>query len=230
VQNQVVISADIIASTSLSNEDRSLLVVRLEELLGVLEADHLRYGRLIKGDYIECVLNDAKQGLRVMLLIKTFLRAFALRSSYEDKTRIRRFEQHGGRVGLGFGELSRLVPEKGIIDGEAIYYSGRLLNDQTTHDKERVSIKQTLFFNSKHDLLNQQMNAMLSLIGVVVDKATSKQNEVAFFKLKGLTEAEISKKLGKTQPVINRQSTSLGWHALDEVLMYFETVIQTYYE
>ena len=51
-----VISADIIASTSLSTNDKTLLNDKLWGLIGDLEVKYDFYGRIIKGDYIECVI------------------------------------------------------------------------------------------------------------------------------------------------------------------------------
>ena len=43
-----------------------------------------------------------------------------------------------------------------VIDGEAIYYSGRKISEERpTYNKERIVIKNTLFFNSGDEKLKE---------------------------------------------------------------------------
>lgn len=219
------LSGDIISSTSLNTKDKQLLELSLKKLLEDLEKHFDVYGRIIKGDYLECVVPNAKQGLRVALAIKSFVKSIPIEiSAYANKKRVKLYKEHGIRLAIGLGELDRYEPENGIMDGEAIYFSGRLINNATsTYDKERIVIKNTLFFASQDEKLNAQWEAILALLDVLFSKATSRQSEVLYLKLLGNDEATIAKQLDIDQSVVNRHSTSVGWNAIETAVQYFHS-------
>lgn len=222
-----VISGDIISSTSLRSSDRKIVEDHLLVLLEQLHHHFNTFGRIIKGDYLECVVPEASQGLQVALCIKSFVKSIPVDiiDYKSEKSRAKLFKIHGIRLAIGYGTLSRYVPAKGIIDGEAIYISGREISGETTYNKERIVIKNTLFFNSAEDQLNANFKPILSLLDVLLSKATARQSEVLFLKLLGKSEEEIAKQLGIGQSAVNQHSTSVGWNAIEEAVNYFNQVI-----
>lgn len=222
-----VISGDIISSTSLTSEDRKIVEDNLQILLDQLHHHFNTFGRIIKGDYLECVVPEAEQGLRVALCIKSFVKSIPVEiNDYKsEKNRAKLFKIHGIRLAIGYGTLTRYIPKKGIVDGEAIYLSGREISGETTYNKERIVIKNTLFFSSMQEELNAIFKSILSLIDVLLSKATSRQCEVLYLKLLGQSEEAIAKQLGIGQSAVNQHSTSLGWNAIEEAVNYFNQVI-----
>lgn len=227
MMNYSVISGDIVSSTSLDNDDRKLVEEKLKILLQDLKQEFNVYGRIIKGDYLECVVPNAAEGLQVALAIKSFVKSIPIKtkSSKSEDNRIKQFKIHGIRLAIGYGELSRYKPEEGIIDGEAIYLSGREISGETTYNKERIVIKNTLFFISKNEDFNKNFQPLLALLDVLLSKATSRQCEVLYLKLMNNQEEEIAKLLGIGQSAVNQHSTSVGWNAIDEAVNYFKLVI-----
>ncbi|QAA82962.1 fumarate hydratase [Aequorivita sp. H23M31] len=225
--NYSVVSGDIVSSTSLNNEDRKLVEEKLKLLLENLRQKFNVYGRVLKGDYLECVVPNASQGLQVALAIKSFVKSISIDAESYKKTdnRIRQFKIHGIRLAIGYGKLSRYNPEEGIIDGEAIYFSGRAISGETTHNKERIVIKNTLFFASENENLNRNFKPLLALLDVLISKATARQCEVLYFKLMDNQEEEIAQQLGIGQSAVNQHSTSVGWNAIEEAVHYFKMVI-----
>ncbi|MEM0517041.1 MULTISPECIES: fumarate hydratase [Aequorivita] len=225
--NYSVISGDIVSSTSLSNADNQFVAENLKRLLSELTREFNIYGRLIKGDYLECVVPNAADGLQVALAIKSFVKAIPIdaKNYKEHDNRVKQFKIHGIRLAIGYGELSRFNPEEGIIDGEAIYLSGREISGETTYNKERIVIKNTLFFASKNEDLNKNFQPLLALLDVLFSKATARQCEVLYLKLMKNQEDEIAKQLGIGQSAVNQHSTSVGWNAIDEAVNYFKMVI-----
>ncbi|MGO3184058.1 MAG: fumarate hydratase [Aequorivita sp.] len=225
--NYSVISGDIVSSTSLNNEDRKFVEENLKILLEDLKQKFNTYGRIIKGDYLECVIPTASDGLRVALAIKSFIKAIPIDTNNYKKAdnRIRQFKIHGIRLAIGYGELSRFQPEEGVIDGDAIYFSGREISGETTYDKERIVIKNTLFFSSKSEVLNKNFKPLLALLDVLISKATARQCEVLYLKLMDNQEEAIAKQLGIGQSAVNQHSTSVGWNAIEEAVDYFKMVI-----
>ncbi len=222
-----VISGDIVSSTSLSSEDRKVVEENLKTLLEDLKQEFNVYGRIIKGDYLECVVPDPAEGLQVALAIKSFVKAIPVETKKykKDDNRLKQFKIHGIRLAIGYGELSRYTPEEGIIDGEAIYFSGREISGETTYNKERIVIKNTLFFASKNEDLNKNFQPLLALLDVLLSKATSRQCEVLYLKLMNNQEEEIAKRLGIGQSAVNQHSTSIGWNAIEEAVSYFKMII-----
>jgi hypothetical protein len=221
--NYTVISGDVISSTSLNAEDKKALERELKRLLLDLNKHFGSFGRVVKGDYIECVIPKSAEALQACLAIKSFVKTIpiSIHSTQKDKKRAKLFKEHGVRLAIGYGALERYEPEDGVIDGEAIYLSGRLINSKSTHNKERIVIKNTLFFASNDTALNAQWTAILELLDVLFTKATQRQSEVVYLKLLGNNEEAISKQLGIDHSVVNRHSTSVGWNAIETAITYF---------
>lgn len=225
----IVISGDVISSTSLQNQHKEALERHLWDLLEGLKKEFQIFGRIIKGDYLECVVPNPKEGLRVALAIKSYVKSIpvAIDAYTENKNRAKQFKVHGIRLALGYGSLERYQPEEGIIDGEAIYFSGREINSVSpTYNKERIVIKNTLFFASNNQDYNQRFLPLLSLLDVLLSKATARQCEVLYHKLLYREEEEISQTLGIGQSAVNQHSTSVGWNAIEEAVVYFNKIVE----
>lgn len=220
---KAVISGDIISSTSLSNEGRQLIENSLNELLVELKNTFDVYGHIIKGDYLECVVPEPKDALQIALAIKCYVKSVPIENTQAGKMnkRTKLFKTHGIRLAIGHGELSRFVPEKGIIDGEAIYLSGRTISESANYNKERVVIKNSLYFVSTDEQLNKKFEPLIALLDVLLSKATARQSEVLYLKLMNNAEDAIATKLGVSQSVVNQHSTSVGWNAIDKAVKYF---------
>ncbi|MAN59912.1 MAG: fumarate hydratase [Flavobacteriaceae bacterium] len=215
-----VISGDIIASTELTVADKNELSTLLLRLIEELQGRFNCFGRLIKGDYIECVPRNPHDGLRVALAIKSFVKSISFpdENYVDQKNKLRLFKTYGIRLAIGYGPLRQFDPEAGVVDGEAIYLSGRAISGMNTHDKERVVIKNTLFFESATPSDNRLLDALMALLDVLFVKATARQSEVVYYKLMGFSEEEISEKLGINQSVVNQHSTSVGWNAIENAV------------
>ena len=228
-----IISGDIIAYTSLNKATKNRLEKKLFSILKILKKDFNVYGRIIKGDYIECYIPNIKDVLRVNLIIKTYIKAFAkeiLKTESKIYDRIILFEKYGIRTAIGIGELSRLDLKKGIIDGEAIYFSGRIINNQkNTYDRNKISIKNTLFIKTDNDEVTKEFIPLLLLTDEILNRNTAKQSEILFYKLLGFDTKSISKKIGRSQSTISQHSTSSGWNAIEKSVLRFEEVINNKY-
>ena len=71
------ISADIVASTSLSVNETIGLKQRIESLFGLLKVSYPDFeGRQIKGDYIECVMQNVSNVFRIAFIIKSCINIY----------------------------------------------------------------------------------------------------------------------------------------------------------
>lgn len=226
--NRAVISGDIIAYTSLSDADKPKIENSIGQLFQELESRFDVFSRMIKGDYLECYIPDPANALRVALLIKSFIKACALELDDSKDKRLSAFKTHGIRLAIGIGEITRFDRDKGIIDGEAIYFAGRTISDiSATFDKERIVIKSTLFIKTNDERLTIELEPLLALLDILISKSTAKQSNVLYLKLLGNSEDAIAKKLDLFQSTVNEHSTSLGWNAIEKAVLYFEKLMKS---
>ena len=132
------ISADIVSSTSLSEVETIELKQYIEEQLKMLETLYPgSWGRLIKGDYIECVVPNASNAFRIALIIKNSIKAFEVEKTLGSKL----FYTYGARISIGIGGMRIVDRKQGIMDGEAIYLSGRSLAKMGSLSKGALTIE-----------------------------------------------------------------------------------------
>ena len=225
-----IISGDIIASTSLNEVDREKIGEYLKTLSKELGDKFNVYSRTTEGDdSIVCYVPNIPDALRVMLAIKCYIKAIPVsinNSNQQENSRLKFFKLHGIRLALGIGELSSLDVQKGIFDGEAIYYAGRLLSESKTYNKGKIIIKNTLFLKTNDPEFDVEIMPLLALLDVMLSKCTSKQCEVLYLKLMGNDENVIAEMLNKSQPTINEHSTQAGWNAIEKAVTRFEEKVR----
>lgn len=227
--NNATISADVISYTSLSEEEKRQLETGIKGLLSDLTKKYKKYsfyGRLVQGDYMECALKSPEHALRIALLLKTYIKTFDFNSKAEKGNRLKYFNEHGIRLALAIAPLEKIDRLKGIIDGEAIYLSGRAIKNISTSDKLKIVIKNTMFFCSRDQKVQAKFDTIFSLLDTIISKCSAKQSQIIYYKLLELSEKEISEKLGKYQSTISQHSTAAGWLSIEKAVNYFENTIQ----
>ena len=230
---RATISADIIASSYLSLEEFDHLTQRIYNLFEKVQnyqEENSRGSlkmRLVAGDLVECVLSDPNDALRVALILKSGIKSFPLDSLISNDSSAEKyrklFETYGIRVAVGIGEMDIELLDKNIFKGEAINISGRLISEQKTSNKERVIVKNSLFFGSDNEYLNTIFQPILSLLDILFTKMTRKQSEIVLWKLLGYSEQEISSEFGVSQSSVNQHSRNAGWVSIEETLSLFSS-------
>jgi hypothetical protein len=222
MKQAATISGDIVAFTSLDNEEKARVEKIIYSLFENLERRFNAYCRLIKGDYIECYIPNPQHALRAALSFKCIIKSMQMDKRISDR-RFNKFKRYGIRLAIGIGTINRFDSSKGIIDGEAIYNSGRIINElKATHNPQRIVIKNTMFIKSADKKFDESAEVILELIDVLIRKATSKQSEVLYYKLLGYNENEIEELLPISQSTINTHSKISGWNAIDDAIKWFE--------
>ncbi len=226
--NFATLSADVISYTSLPEPEKRKLESAIKELLNDLSTKYKNekfYGRLVQGDYIECAMDTPIYALRIALLLKTYIKSLDFELSKKEKSRLKFLLTHGVRLAVAIAPLETFDPEKGIIDGEAIYLSGRKIKNYSTSDKKKIIIKNTFFFCSNNNQLQEKFDIIFTLLDTILSRQSSKQSEVIYYKLLNFEEKEIALKLGKTQSTISQHSTTAGWLSIEKSLNYFEKIV-----
>lgn len=228
--NNATISADVIASTSLTNNELERMNEKIRHLFELLEKecgllDQRFFGRLIKGDYIECFIENPQAALRIALLIKTLIKSFSLdqiRVDAKQQKKRKLFQNYGIRLSLAVGKMSLVNIEEGLLNGDAIYKSGRRIEEQHTSNKKKVVVKNTLFFDSENEFTATLFESIIGLLDTILNKSTTRQSEILHQKLLGKTEQEIADEFQISQSSVNQQSSSVGWNNIERALNFYE--------
>lgn len=230
---RATISADIIASSSLSPEELYNLtqfIYGLFEKIRVYQNENNKEEikmRLVAGDLIECLLMNPNDALRIALILKAGIKSFPTENPVNPDPTIEKYrkllEVHGIRAAIGIGDMDIELAENNILKGEAINISGRLISEQKTSNKERVTIKNTLFFGSGNEYQNRIFQPILSLLDTIFTKMTRKQSEIILWKLSGYSEQKIAEEFNVSQSSVNQHSKNAGWTSIEEALHLFET-------
>lgn len=83
--------------------------------------------------------------------------------------------------------------------------------------------KQTIAIRT-NDSFNNELDTSFKLLDFILSNATQNQCEVIYYKLQGLTEVEISEKIGVNQSAVNQRSNSSGWSAINSLIQRFESI------
>jgi len=228
-QKNAVICADIVSSSSLSvnqlKEVQSLMAKWIDEkVVWLAERDVDSWGRVVRGDMLEFYMSKPSYGLRLALELRLMMLQYCQTQKQVPMTSraMLHFLEHGMRVVVGVGEMRIHDRESNLMDGDAIYLAGRLLDKQHTSGKEKVSIKETLLFDMTNDVCRVPMQLMVRSVDWLTRKATAKQCEVILYKLQGKKESEIASALGISIPTVNEHSTKCGWSVIEDIVNYFE--------
>lgn len=207
------ISADIVRSTSMKTEDLIALRNRLQELFHDFEDDYPGFwARIVRGDSIECVVPNYNDVLRIAILIKLYVK---LRASEYDCSEM--LQRYGIRFSIGLADIKYTDKEDDIIDGPAIYISGRNLDEIS-----RLDVYSVLEIDEVPRAFSNLLDSYVAMVSNLVDSYSSKQSEVVFYKLLGFKEKEISERVGISQSSVNTRATNAQWGLLNTAIKDFE--------
>lgn len=213
------ISADIVSSTSLSKNDIIRIKQYVEKELDMLEKKFPSFwGRLIKGDYIECVIPNVCDVLRISLIIKCAIKSFKTSNIKINKEQ-KAFRTYGIRMAIGIGEMRIVDKKNGIMDGEAIYSSGRTLEKIGPLNKGTIAVEYI-----KNENLSFTLHTIALLTDALLNNATMRQCEVLYYKLLNYKETDIAKILKISQSGVNEHASAAKWYCIEEALKYFNSI------
>ena len=209
------ISADIVNSTSMETRDLIELRKRLESLFERIEADMLPgfWGRIVRGDTIECYVPDCGKALRIAIIMKLYVRMYAgsIGASYLT-------QHYGIRFSIGIGSMKYVDAKEDIMDGPAIYMSGRNL-DAISAERDVYS---AIGLESDSAGIRWLLESYVSLIDNLIRTYSIKQVAVVFYKLLGYKERQISEMLNIYQSAVNSRSSLAKWGLLEIAIKDFE--------
>lgn len=214
-QKYAAISADIVSSTTLSSESMIELNRSIKECLRLLE---MRYrglwARIVRGDTIECILPDIRDAFEIAVILKTWVKSFR----QEDSATLSRFNKYGLRLAIGIGEMSTINRELDMMDGEAIYRSGRALDSLSGHAKYgmTISMSQTEY--------EQPLNVILSLINQILNNTTTRRCEVLCHRIISDSTQQTAEQLDISVSGVNQTLYGLGWNSIEQAIQYYRSI------
>ena len=210
------ISADIVRSTSMNTEDLIVLRNRLRDLFHDLEEDYAGFwARIVRGDSIECVVPNYNDALRIAILIKLYVK---MRVSGFDCSEM--LQRYGIRFSIGVADIKYANKKEDIINGPAIYLSGRNLDEIS----RRENIMTAFEIGQAPKSLSNLLDSYVAMVSGIVDSYSAKQAEVVFLKLLGFKEMEISERVGISQSSVNTRAANAQWGLLNTAIKDFEAL------
>ena len=210
------ISADIVRSTSMNTEDLIVLRNRLRDLFQDFEEDYPGFwARIVRGDSIECVVPNYNDALRIAILIKLYVKMRV--SEFECSEMLQRY---GIRFSIGVADIKYADKKEDIINGPAIYLSGRNLDEIS----RRENIMTAFEIGQAPKPLSNLLDSYVAMVSGIVDSYSAKQAEVVFLKLLGFKEMEISERVGISQSSVNTRAANAQWGLLNTAIKDFEAL------
>lgn len=208
------ISADIVSSTSLTTKDLIKLRRRLQDLFGeIADISPGFWGRIVRGDSIECFVPEYHDALRIAILIKLYVKMAAAKC--DCSTQLKRY---GIRYSIGIGGISYADRSEDIIDGPAIYISGRNL-DAISRERDEYSCIEVYDCGMR---MNSLLVSYVAMIDNLLNSYSGKQAEVVYYKLLGYKETQIAEMIGVKQSAVNSRSSLADWNLLGRAVRDFE--------
>ena len=209
------ISADVVSSTSLSRESMIELNEKLKKCLYILERRYQGFwGRIVKGDSIECIMSRPEDAFEVALILKTWVKSFEHSNIQEDK----RFNRYGLRIAIGIGEMKTLDRGLDMMDGDAIYRSGRAMDKLVGRAKYSFVISMA---DSEHE---QALQVILTLVNQLLNNATARKCETLCERILSSDTSKTAEKMGISVSGVNQTLKDLGWSAIEQAIMYYRKV------
>ena len=209
------ISADVVSSTSLSRESMIELNEKLKKCLYILERRYQGFwGRIVKGDSIECIMSRPEDAFEVALILKTWVKSFEPSNIQEDK----RFNRYGLRIAIGIGEMKTLDRGLDMMDGDAIYRSGRAMDKLVGRAKYSFVISMA---DSEHE---QALQVILTLVNQLLNNATARKCETLCERILSSDTSKTAEKMGISVSGVNQTLKDLGWSAIEQAIMYYRKV------
>jgi len=208
-----VITGDIVKSGKLGS-DREKALKMLKDTLNSLNNFKKKsiggISDIFRGDSFQIVISEPKHALEISIYLKAQLFSKTIKGNSIDV-----------RIAIGIGEIESF-DEKNIqeSDGEAFRLSGNALDNISKY--RRFSIKSNI------DKSNKQLEFISSSIDSITRRWSPEQAEAVLLWLSGKTQTSISKKLGISQPAVNKRLLLAGHFTLKESFELFKFLIEEY--
>jgi hypothetical protein len=129
-------------------------------------------------------------------------------------------QKYGIRFSIGMSRKVYENREQDIMDGPAIYISGRNLDAIS----RRANVYSIIEVDGASEEMNCFLDSYVAMVSNLLDSYSVKKAEVVYYKLLGFKEREISERLGIFQSSVNTRSTNAQWGLLNTAIKDFENM------
>lgn len=208
-----VITGDIVNSTSLSQEQRMILLKTLKEIFKKIEEVYPHtiesQFEIYRGDSFQGVLSDPEKALITCILIKAYLR-----KSFPTTLK----KAWDARLALGIGEIDFLSHTGSEGDGPAFRRSGPVLDEMKGENRTMIT--------TPWENINLEFEVSCTFLDIIISRWSSSQAEVVLELLDGFTQQQIADKLKISQVAVHHRIKNAGWNAVQKFLNRYEFVIE----
>jgi predicted DNA-binding protein YlxM (UPF0122 family) len=206
-----VLTGDLIGSSRFRIEEREKVISNLKDSFKMISPDSITSPFVIfRGDSFQGVLSRPDEALNAALIIRS-----SLLSRFKGKR-----ARLDARIAIGIGTIDYLSGNQvGEGDGEAYRNSGPELDKM----KKR---EQNLIIKTPWAGINEELRIECSLLDALIQRWTKEQAEVILYHItKGVTQEEIAKILGISQPAVFQRLKTGGTWAVQAFMEHFEVII-----
>ena len=129
-------------------------------------------------------------------------------------------QRYGIRFSIGVADIKFADKKEDIINGPAIYLSGRNLDEIS----RRENVTTAFEIGQAPKPLSNLLDSYVAMVSGIVDSYSAKQAEVVFLKLLGFKEIEISERVGISQSSVNTRAANAQWGLLNTAIKDFEAL------
>lgn len=198
------ITADIVNSTMLTDNEMAMLRGELEKLL---DSSGCKY-EFFRYDSFQVLYREPIHSLKLVILLRSQVRKFS------DK-------DIDVRISLTLGEVNSDIQRLAFSKEPLFIMSGRHF-DEMNDRGSRFSI--TLSEPSA-DICQPGFSAIALFTDYLLCRTTSKQAQVLNELMLGLSQAEITRKLEKTPSTIHKHVKAIGWSQIEELINIFHAIV-----
>lgn len=222
---KAVITGDIIHSTKLDAQYRTMLFDRIAKELKNWDKSFDMRSETFRGDSFQCLTNRPAMALRIVLIQKTFIRSLNPSEIYNVANQGKPKDQKkiilptwilDARIAIGMGNIDYISNRLASSGGEAFQLSGQLLDNLKTK-KQSIGI-------ATNDKYHDELETEFKLLDAIIAKTSALQCQVILQKLLGHTENQIAEKLNINQSAVNQRSMNGNWNAIETMLNRFEKI------
>lgn len=199
-----VLTGDIVNSTKLIPEKEKEI---FERLSNTLLKDHLH--EFYRGDSFQIYVEKPEEALTLALACR------ALAIQFTGKTTM----DFDMRISIGIGEVPLPVPSLGMAKGAAFLLSGREFD--TLKEKGRRLIM--VCGDRKADI---GLEVMSDYLDSLFKKMTSKQADVIFELLQGVSQQQLAITLDKSKSTISQLASDGRWPEIEKLLQQYKLLIK----
>lgn len=198
-----VLTGDIVNSSSLSVEERKLLLSTLKDAGKLFADETLPAYKILRGDSFQGIIATPEKALEMAVLIRLLVKM--------------KFEKHvDARVAIGLGEVSVLTDNIDECDGEAFRNSGQLLEQKSHH---------YLLFRSSWEEVNHELEVHCRMLDLLIKGWTQQQSEAVWERINGLNQTETAEKLGISQASVNKRLQLSHWDDFQLIIKRYQQLI-----